>query len=312
MDNRPPKRTADEIESPDGKTQRSKEPKLAGEGECTCCPVCLEEVACREACDDNDDDESIFCEGDCDSWVHRRCIGLPKRVLIQHKTTNNPFFCPTCRFNKYDLLISDMKSTIASLEQKVSDLEKKNATLTTKPPPPSHNSTSIATKDNATNSKQDATPNSNIQEVVASFINEEKEKAKRRLNLMIHNVPESPSEDGLTRKKHDVDFVTKMCQTQLSTKVVLNKAYRLGKKGVKPRLLKVSLSSDAEKAAILKNSTKLRNQDASPAYKGIFITPDLTPKEQEHNKQLRVELKERNRGGREFQIKNGKIVRRKQ
>ena len=148
--------------------------------------------------------------------------------------------------------------------------------------------------------------------VVATFINEEKEKAKRRLNLMIHNVPESSSEDGLTRENHDVDFVTKMCQTQFSIKVVINKAFRLGKKDAKPRLLKISLSSDTEKTTILKNSMKLRSSDASPVYKSIFITPDLTPKEQECYKQLRAELRERNRGGQTFQIKNGKIVRRKQ
>ena len=50
------------------------------------------------------------------------------------------------------------------------------------------------------------------------FINEEKQKAKRHLNLIIHNVPESPSEDGLTRKDHDDDFVIKMRQTPYKLK----------------------------------------------------------------------------------------------
>jgi len=126
---------------------------------------------------------------------------------------------------------------------------------------------------------------------------------------MIHNVPESSAEDGLTRKNHDVDFVTQMCQTQFNTKVMINKAFHLGKKGAKPRLLKIGLSSDAEKSAILKNSTKLRNPNVSPVYKSI--TPDLTPKEQDLNKKLRSELKERNKEGQSFQIKNRKTVRRK-
>jgi len=38
---------------------------------------------------------------------------------------------------------------------------------------------------------------------------------------------------------------------------VINKAFRIGKRSVKPRLLKISLSSDVEKATILKNCTKL-------------------------------------------------------
>ena len=36
MDSRPSKRNADEIESPDGKTQGRKEPKLTTEGESFC------------------------------------------------------------------------------------------------------------------------------------------------------------------------------------------------------------------------------------------------------------------------------------
>ena len=46
--------------------------------------------------------------------------------------------------------------------------------------------------------------------VVTNYINEEKEKSKRRLNVIMHNIPESTLED---RRKHDTDFVTDMCQS---------------------------------------------------------------------------------------------------
>jgi len=39
------------------------------------------------------------------------------------------------------------------------------------------------------------------------YISEEKEKAMRRLNIIIHNIPESASEDGNTRKKHDINWL---------------------------------------------------------------------------------------------------------
>ena len=42
--------------------------------------------------------------------------------------------------------------------------------------------------------------------IVSTYINEEKEKAKRHLNFIVHNTYESASEAGLTRKKHDIDF----------------------------------------------------------------------------------------------------------
>ena len=42
----------------------------------------------------------------------------------------------------------------------------------------------------------------------------------------------------------------------------------------------------------------------------IYITPDLTPKEQEHNKALRSKLSEMNKDGNRYRIKNGQIVQR--
>ena len=40
-----------------------------------------------------------------------------------------------------------------------------------------------------------------ISEMVSSYINEEKEKSKRRLNVIVHNVIESTSEDPELRRK---------------------------------------------------------------------------------------------------------------
>ena len=81
--------------------------------------------------------------------------------------------------------------------------------------------------------------------------------------------------------------------------------------GAKPRLLKISLGTELEKAIILHNCTKLRDPKLSPVLHKVFITPDLTPKERESNKNLRAQLKEMNKGSRQFQIKNGQIVERK-
>ena len=111
------------------------------------------------------------------------------------------------------------------------------------------------------------------------------------MNIIVHNVPESSSEESLTRKNEDIKFVSKLCESQFNAKVSIVKAYRLGKKGAKHRLLKISLSSVSEKVTVLKNCTQLRNRSTPPLYQNIFISPDLTPKEQKRNKELRSELK---------------------
>ena len=123
-----------------------------------------------------------------------------------------------------------------------------------------------------------------IQDFVTTFFNEEKEKERRHLNEHYYSQCTSTSEDGQTRKHHDIDFVDKMCQTKFNTKVSVLKAFRLKKKGTKPRLLKISPSTNSEKANIFK-SLEIRPH--------IFITPDLTPKEQQRNKQLRSKLTKR-------------------
>ena len=114
-----------------------------------------------------------------------------------------------------------------------------------------------------------------------------------------------------TRRKHDTDFVTDMCQKHLNTTVSITKCFHLGKKGSKPRLLKISLSTEIEKAKLLRNCTKLRDPNLPLVMRKIFITPDLTPNEQRFNNELRTRLKEMNKDEHRYQIKNGRIVERK-
>jgi len=71
--------------------------------------------------------------------------------------------------------------------------------------------------------------------------------------------------------------------------VKVTKAIRLGKRGDKPRLLKVSVPSESDKISIMRNCIKLCNTNLPTAIQTVFITPNLTPKEQEVNRKLRAE-----------------------
>ena len=50
-----------------------------------------------------------------------------------------------------------------------------------------------------------------ISQAVFSVLNEEKEKSKRRLNIILHNIPESNAENIDVQKQHDAD-TAKACQ----------------------------------------------------------------------------------------------------
>ena len=147
-----------------------------------------------------------------------------------------------------------------------------------------------------------------ISSTVSSFLTEEKDRERRRLNLILHGVPESNSEDIQTRKDHDSTLVQEIFDQHLGISATIANPIRLGQKSVKPRLLRISVSSDHEKANILQNCTKLRGKDVPDPFCKVYICPDLIPKEQENNKELREQLKNMNKDGKVYQIKNGRIV----
>ena len=65
-----------------------------------------------------------------------------------------------------------------------------------------------------------------------------------------------------------------------------------------------------QKKAVLRNKIKLREQEHSEHICKLFITPDMTPKKQKENKELRFKPAEMNKSGKKYRIKNGQIVQR--
>ena len=62
----------------------------------------------------------------------------------------------------------------------------------------------------------------------------------------------------------------------------ISKANRIGKKrdpgrNVQPRLLKLVLASEHDKTLLLRNCTKLRNEDDPDNARKVYVAPDLTP-----------------------------------
>jgi len=162
----------------------------------------------------------------------------------------------------------------------------------------------------STNPTLTTIPEESVAHIAVTLAAEQKEKEKRGLNLIIHNVEESKAADGATRKKDDISKCSDIFQTYLGVSATIVKAFHLGKKSSKARLLKVSLSEVQHKSTILKNKLKLRSPNNPSQIRKIFITPDLTPSEQRQNKELHQKLADMNKNKNHYTIKNGKIVQR--
>ena len=58
------------------------------------CPVCDEII--MEADEKNDGHEAVFCEGECQIWLHRKCAGLTHQAFDKLSKSDDPNFCVYC------------------------------------------------------------------------------------------------------------------------------------------------------------------------------------------------------------------------
>ena len=144
-----------------------------------------------------------------------------------------------------------------------------------------------------------------IASTVTTAFNEERERERRQLNLIVHNLVESNTNEGV-RKTDDIKYVTDIFKF-LGAKASVTKAIRLGKKSNKPRLLKITVDTLESKIFILRSCTNLRKADPSSLFTKVYITPDPTPTEREANQQLCLKLRDE-QGRKSLQNKNGIIV----
>ena len=70
-------------------------------------------------------------------------------------------------------------------------------------------------------------------QIAYSFVFEQKEKEKCQLNIILHNLEESSSSDGLTRKQDDIKRCKSVFKTYLGALVTITNAFRLGQNSTK-------------------------------------------------------------------------------
>ena len=269
----------------------------------TFCAICHEIILEGE-----EGQDAVFCEGKCEAWIHRKCSGLTSEAFERICESEDKYLCPFCMLFMQNCELTELRKLIKSLGDKIEKLLVN--------PPASDNvskvNDSVCTPllAKSSTSSHSNHPPADITATVTQLMNEEKEKEKRKLNVIIHNLPECNDPDPSNRKNHDISKVSSIIDKHLSVPTNITQAIRIGKKREKPRLLKITLNSAQQKAAVLRNCTKLRSSNIPEDVRKIYVTPDLTPKEQELNKCLRSQLSEKNKDGKQFRIKNGKIVRR--
>ena len=275
-------------------------------------------------CSKSVNEEDVECQW-CFNWEHKGCAGLTQSEynFLSKSPGKVMFYCSLCHpkvstaleYYTQNFDPQEQLDRITAIEEKLSKLSHQlNSLLPTEVPIVDANG-DVPTTQNASVWKVMPPGLLSISNNVAStIVAEQKEKERRQLNLqgvIVHNLAESTESDALIRKEKDIEEASKLFTDYLCVKAVLTKVNRIGKQGSKPRLLKVSVDTLNNKVSILRNKMNLRKDDNPNHIKAIYITADLTPMEQQKNKLLREHLKQTNKDGNRYVIKNGAIVQRR-
>ena len=101
-------------------------------------------------------------------------------------------------------------------------------------------------------------PEKSVAYIAVSIINvEQKEKKKRQLNIIVHNLEKSSTSESPSRNQDDITKGKSLFQKYLGVTATIQNAICLGKQSDKSKLLKMLLSSTQERANTLTHKLKL-------------------------------------------------------
>ena len=151
-------------------------------------------------------------------------------------------------------------------------------------------------------------PTPNLRNIIQEEMMERKNIELLKKNLVISGVKESDSDN------EDIEKVINIIKDNLDIDAEIEKVERCGRfkpaDEDKPRLLKLSIRTQENRKKILQNATKLRNAEEEYIKTTIYISPDLTKKQQFESKNLRAELRAKRIEipEKRFKIQRGRIV----
>ena len=207
----------------------------------TNCSICEKVIK-----DQQKGQESIFCERDCQAWMHRICAGISRKAFGKAKSSDDPFFCHYCLCHKQETEIINLKTTINSLQSELAQLKQPGLQPMQVPNTVTDNHLSYASiLKSSTASSQ---PPSTKQPLPDS-------KQDRKFNIVVYGIKEcSKGTSRLERITKDSEEVTNTIQkldNTISSQSVRD-CVRLGKYNTsRCRPILVTLSRSCEVSSIL-------------------------------------------------------------
>ena len=235
------------------------------------------------------------CRG-CRGWAHEGCTGLSKATYSTLQKGGNAcqWFCMHCR-DCEDKIVPGVQEALKGIHAMLIELNNRMSKF------------EGACSEEAIDKKIEQA----VERKMKEMIGEKEEQEKRKLNIVISNIPESRAETAGERKEEDLKAVRAKID-ELGFDGALGKEVvdpvRLGRFtiGQRPRMLRVTAKTEDAKKYIMQNASSIK-QTETDNKKKIWFNHDLTEKERREDRELREELKRRRLAG-----ETDLIIRRKQ
>ena len=244
--------------------KKTKETQDDNQIECLICDNIILEPG-----ENTDGHDAVFCEGECQGWIHRHCAGITRPVFEKLLSESAPYLCPHCTYSKQYNEISALKETIKTLTDKISKLEGNQT---------SHPKTIYQQPMLPSNQLPDP-PN----QPTTPLINQQR-SSDRKCNVVFYGIAECPPNTSKpARSQSDLKNILSAVLNIESS--AIKDLHRLGKfkpTQQRPRPLLVQFLRALDAQAVLYDRSKL-----SPP---ILAKPDMTPEERNTESLL---LKER-------------------
>ena len=70
----------------------------------------------KESTSKSNGEDAVFCEGSCQSWMHRQCIGMSIPIFRALAIYQAPFYCIYCSQDELKNKIETLEAQLVSLQ----------------------------------------------------------------------------------------------------------------------------------------------------------------------------------------------------
>ncbi len=85
------------------------------------CPTCSNNI--EDATDVCVGQEALFCEGTCECWYHRWCVGVTRVRFQPLSESAEPFLCPACTSQQQQKAIKELQGCVQALTAEILELK---------------------------------------------------------------------------------------------------------------------------------------------------------------------------------------------